>query len=829
MLLSILLFISALLYSVSGKPYESYSVNKQFPPVARLGQYFSFQLSNDTYKSESSSSEIAYEVFGLPDWLSWDRSNRVLSGTFPSEFLDSGDTKYFGVTLQGTDLSDGQSLNATYQLVATSQPAVNISSDFNLLSLLKNYGQTDGRKALKLSPGADVNLTFERDMFAVGSSSRPIVAYYGRSKQYHAPLPPWLSFDSAMLKFSGSAPVVNSDIAPEVDYSFSLIATDIEGFAGAEMSFDLIVGAHQLTTTLSNSLVVNVTDSGSFDYEIPFKYVFLDNYPISEANISTMTLQNAPDWATLKDNHLVGTLPSLAGEANFTVAISDVYRNNVFLDVSVKYTQQLFAVNSFANVNATKGSWFEHSLSPSQFTKSSGLNISVEISDADWLSFIENNLTLSGEVPDSFSSTTVNVTVAENGHTESLPMKIIGVDFATKAIDSSATAATGTASATSGSSTSSIVSASGSSTSEAGESSSKKKNSSLNKTIIACSIAIPLFFLLIIIPIILVLRKRRRPTEEESDLDSEQYADRKISGPQLGNPANNPNPFVLYQEKNPSNPFDDDASSLSSAKKLGVLNAIQLEDSSENSLENEKMGSDDDSQDGCEHYGAGFYRKEGQPVNSENWLSAGDHEGDSRRSSVFYNSQPSKRKSWRYSSHMANSTNNNRRVSNRSRRESYASVKTVSTADLLTTEVSVSTNILHDPRKSTLGARDSVFMELGGSKHSSDSRTSSSGTQSALAPLNETYAGSQTTLDPFSAGSLSGTADGSIKQENMYHHRYQYKGWKQQDSRPNPGKTKGPAVPARRKRSTKRLVKLENKGGVNVSDVNLIGQEPERD
>ena len=95
--------------------------------------------------------------------------------------------------------------------------------------------------ALKLSPGDVFNVTFERDTFTT-SDSDSIVAYYGLSQEYHAPLPSWLFFDENNLKFSGTAPVVNSEIAPEMDYSFSLVATDVAGYSGVEVNFRLVMG-----------------------------------------------------------------------------------------------------------------------------------------------------------------------------------------------------------------------------------------------------------------------------------------------------------------------------------------------------------------------------------------------------------------------------------------------------------------------------------------------------------------------------------------------------------------------------------------------------------
>lgn len=231
-------------------------------------------------------------------------------------------------------------------------------------------------------------MTFERDTFTT-SDSDSIVAYYGLSQEYHAPLPSWLFFDENNLKFSGTAPVVNSEIAPEMDYSFSLVATDVAGYSGVEVNFRLVMGAHQLTTSIENTMLINVTDSGSFSYDIPLNYVYLDGQEISNSDISSIELFNAPSWVTLDNQTLSGNLPNSSVTGNFSVAIHDVHQDVVYLNFAVESTQKLFAISSLSNVNATRGEWFQYFLLPSQFTNYDDTDVSIDFNSSDshdWLS-----------------------------------------------------------------------------------------------------------------------------------------------------------------------------------------------------------------------------------------------------------------------------------------------------------------------------------------------------------------------------------------------------------------------------------------------------------
>lgn len=137
----------------SAQPYEAYPISKQYPPVARIGEDFAFQLSNDTYKSSrDKTSQISYQVYDLPSWLSFDSQQRIISGTPTKDDWDSDKPiKNFEFILEGTDAADNSALNKTYELVVTNRTSLSVSSSFNLLSLLKNYGYTNGMDALKLA------------------------------------------------------------------------------------------------------------------------------------------------------------------------------------------------------------------------------------------------------------------------------------------------------------------------------------------------------------------------------------------------------------------------------------------------------------------------------------------------------------------------------------------------------------------------------------------------------------------------------------------------------------------------------------------------------
>lgn len=762
--------------------YEAYPVNKQIPPIARVDEDFQFKISNDTFKSTSDGSvQVSYNAYEMPNWLSFDSGSLTFSGKPSLDFLEGEETKYFNVVLEGTDSSDSSSSNTTCQLVATKRSGISVASDFNLLNLLKNYGFTNGKDALKLSPRDIFNVTFERSYFE-GLDNDTVLTYYGRSTQYNAPLPNWLFFDVNNLKFSGTAPVVNSQIAPEMDYSFSLIATDIDGFAAASIDFQIVVGAHRLTTSIENTLVINITDSGSFSYPIPLDYIYLDDTVISKSDLGNIELVNAPESIKISDNYtLTGKLPSDNETSSFQLSIYDKYEDVVYLNFLVESTQNLFAIASFPSVNVTRGEYFDYSLLPSQFTSFSETKVSASFnSENNWLHFQPSNLTFYGEVPNDFDSLSVEIVAAVGSKKESRTLKMIGIDGKTHSHTSSSTS-----SSASSSSTSSVTStidgkstATATSTSTVAPNAINKKKKSNNTVAIACGVAIPVAVILILLLLLLLWRRRRN---EKKNNDKEKMA---ISSPDPKNPANEPNDIGAENPFSDENTLDSDDLS-TEAKRLGTLNAMKLDDVSNSSsitFSDEKVGES-------------IY-EDAQMATSRDMLVRDDEssvfDDKYRTSSVYFQNAPSQRKSWRFSK-------GKMQDEDKTMRQSYASLNTVSTQELLTSELKNNTTLPHDPRKSSLGLRDSVFWSK--DQSSSPLKTvSEDSARSAEEKLKSESAHSSMSSDDLIP----------MKQEDG---RYK---WVEND-RPV------------RKHSTKRVGSVRQQVGVDIRNANqFAGESPER-
>ena len=501
--------------------YMGFPFNEQLPNIGRVNQEYSFTIANTTYKSNSNG-EISYQVNNLPSWLSFDSSTRTFTGK-PQE----SDVGQFEITLIGTDSTDQSQLSNSYTMMVSNDTGLYLTSTGLLLSELSKSGQTNGNGGLVVKPGDKINIQFEKKLFeSYSTSDRPIIAYYGRSAD-RSSLPNWIYFDGDALTFSGTVPYVTSENAPSIDYSFSFIASDYYGFAGAEGKFKIVVGGHQLSTSMNQTNIINGTIGSIIDEEIPIlSKVFLDGQTITKENISDIYSQNLPNYAIFDKNNftITGNFPNTSSSDNFTIVVKDIYGNSVELSYSFDIIDSIFTIDSLKDVNATKGQYFQYQILKSYFTDSDNTKVNVNFgsgSNSDWLQYHDSNMTLSGITPKNFNNLKVEIDAESNSDKESRSFQIKGVD---KKIVSSTTSSLSLS--TSSSSSSSVSSSTSDSSVVATETSSPitHKKSNKNKALaIGLGVGIPVFLILVAALILLCCCFKRRKNKGKGTDDNDEY------------------------------------------------------------------------------------------------------------------------------------------------------------------------------------------------------------------------------------------------------------------------------------------------------------------
>lgn len=486
----LLLFVRQAVASV----YVGFQFSEQLPNVARVGQPYTFTMANTTYKSDNGA--VLYQALNLPHWMSFDSGSRTFTGT-PS----SSDEGTFDVTITGNDPRDGSSISNNYSMIVSKDKGLHLTSPDVMFTQIAKYGDTNGQDGLVVKQGQEFKLKFDPAVFESDKgATRKIVAYYGRSED-RGSLPNWINFDPSTYTFFGSVPYVTSENAPAVEYGFSFIATDYKGFAGSEGIFKLVVGGHQLSTSLNETIKLNGTHRSDIDVDVPIlSSVFLDGKTISRDNISVAYGEDLPSYLHFHDNNftITGEFPSRSTFDNFTIVVDDVYGNSVELPYLIDSLGSVFTVDDLSDVNATRGQYFSYQLMKSIFTDFNETKVSVSLGSDSWLTYHKDNMTLNGLTPKNFDKLSAKVTASSSFDEETKSLNIVGVS---KSRSSSRSSSSSSSDPTSSSSASSPA-----------KSKNGKKGSGINRKALAIGLGagIPGFLLLLAALIFLIFLCRRR-------------------------------------------------------------------------------------------------------------------------------------------------------------------------------------------------------------------------------------------------------------------------------------------------------------------------------
>lgn len=306
-----LLFILAVAATVRASEVSvANPVNNQLPLIARIGQSYSWSLSQNTFVSLSNDT-LTYSTSVLPSWLTFDSSTQSFHGT-PSA-SDEGNPE---ITVTAHDSTS--SASSLFTLCVTHFPApdlrIPIAGQFypNNPSLSSVFLIEDtsalltSNPALRVPPRWSFSIGFEGDTFTSANT-----IYYEALQADGSPLPSWITFDSDSVTFDGVAP--HEDTIPSPDtLSFALYASDQEGYTAASLPFDLIVAEHELSVSQHSLPTINITASTPFSLTLSspadFSGIYIDEEPLQPANVTAMSIDTSQYQGWLKYDEVSMTL-----------------------------------------------------------------------------------------------------------------------------------------------------------------------------------------------------------------------------------------------------------------------------------------------------------------------------------------------------------------------------------------------------------------------------------------------------------------------------------------------------------------------------------------
>lgn len=514
------LWLATVLVQVDAWPYVGFPIAQQLPQIARIGEDYTFTLSQQTFKSDANSA-VSYKAYNLPEWLDFDSDNMKLTGLAPGT---GGGLLNF--TLEGTD-SQG-SLNQTGQIYLSDEPAPYVNEQDTINAQLQSIGKTNGYSGIVLQPNEEFKLKFSKDTFNIPSGSSASLLYYGKSGN-RTSLPSWCFFDDDSLTFSGQAPTINSKNAPSLNFDLTLIATDEPGFTAVYQDFSIIVGGHSLILNSTDyEKTVNTSAGDSFDLALPITKILLDDVQITEDEISDVSIADQPDWVSITKDSITGTVPEdQTSNVLLNVTLVDTYGDAIFMDFGVDVVHTIFK-SQLPDIEAQRGQFLEFTLDSDAFNNLTAVSIEPTF-DSTWLRFYHSNNTFVGLTPRNFMSMEVAINATLGSIQEAQSFKIVGEgSVSSSASRRSSSTMSRSASATGTATTQSITKSTATSTNTSTSSSSgtavAKHASNKNALAIGLGVGIPVGVIFLVLLVLLWLgiiplfRKRRSntsPADEE--------------------------------------------------------------------------------------------------------------------------------------------------------------------------------------------------------------------------------------------------------------------------------------------------------------------------
>lgn len=392
----------------------------QHPPVARVGDEFSFTALPSTFASNATSS-LNYTTSALPAWLKFSPQPPTFYGT-----PGAGDVGQQDISLIAND-GTGAS-NASFILFVSDKtsPVLNLPFDRQLVDnstrQIASATVSPGNTGVTIPPAWSFSLGWSGDTF-----QRP--AHNGNGRLYYAAyirgqtgLPDWLKFSNSSFTFNGVAPANGT-------YPVVVTGTDVWGYTAAEASFILSVGEGAAVESTKNWTDVATVSRNVVSHKLDLSGVLVGGRPASESQVSVSPDLSNYKWLSFdkQSNTLSGVTPDnlINGTATpyeIPFTISSVNTSNTLSTVSYLGVNVLpYAFKSFDSPaqNITAGQYFRYSIADNMVNKSVPTSASVVPGEAaQWLLVFPENHTVTGTLPANITYSSLNITFTAKSDAE---------------------------------------------------------------------------------------------------------------------------------------------------------------------------------------------------------------------------------------------------------------------------------------------------------------------------------------------------------------------------------------------------------------------------
>ncbi|MBW0472250.1 hypothetical protein O181_011965 [Austropuccinia psidii MF-1] len=395
--------------SASNAPFVAYHLADQRPPVARVGELFSWSFLPGTFNTSSGTTGMFFTASNLPVWATFDSSTQEISGTPNISHL--GTTN---VRITASSASNSSSVSDSFRLLVATGPPPKVNRPFDTQlgngSVLGSAKFDHATKGISVPPNWSWSLGLLPDTFVVNNSD---TIYYTAYQLGTTSLPNWIKFNTVTATFDGVTPNEEQDIWIVV------YGSDYFGYGDVKQIFRFTVTQH-LLDLIDPLPAINATVKSIVDYTIPFDGFTIDGITKNSSSVFrvNLDLSQAP-YLTYDEKHfsITGTLPdSLEAFTNLTIPVSffaSGCHNNVSTEINLRVVPGLFTAPILTPFYIHPNEDFRLNLS--QYT--SNVNATYSLGSVspkeaqEWLQFSSNPLSLFGKAPPNDGPSSQSVTI----------------------------------------------------------------------------------------------------------------------------------------------------------------------------------------------------------------------------------------------------------------------------------------------------------------------------------------------------------------------------------------------------------------------------------
>ncbi|KAK1222104.1 polarity establishment/cellular polarization [Marasmius sp. AFHP31] len=431
-------FLVAASALTSAKVTVNIPLDNQLPLIARVGQFYNWTFSPNTFTSTASSIS-QFTASPLADWLSFDANTLSLYGTPQDK-----DVGFPDVTITAHDSDSSASSWCNIYVTDSPPPAPSVTLEKQFYQgnpALSSVFLPSPNSALAHTNQPTLRIPFKWS-FSIGFLSNtftngPQNVRYDVLQSDGSPLPSWLRFSHSGITLDGVAP-------EECDEEFShtlhlsLRATDRPGYTSSAIPFTILLADHELCMTGNSLPTINITAGDSFSFQLnsgaDFAGLQIDGKDIRPGDISLVSVDpSGNEWLAFDP-----TNRTFSGQAtNDTTALPlpaviSAYNQTLKTTIPIAIVASFFNSPDLGSLKVGQDRKVSYDLRAHLSNATDGkADLSVAFDPPEVTSYLHlDDEMLIGTLPDDFSASSIAATfTAYSTYTHSTSHATLKLDY----------------------------------------------------------------------------------------------------------------------------------------------------------------------------------------------------------------------------------------------------------------------------------------------------------------------------------------------------------------------------------------------------------------